>query len=510
MTRIAVGGFLHETNTFAPTKAVYDAFVQGGGWPPMLQGAKLLEKMRNVNVGLAGFLEVAETNGWELAPTISCAATPCAHVTTDAYERVAKALIDGVKAAGAIDGVYLDLHGAMVAEHIDDGEGEILARVRQVIGKELPLVVSLDLHSNVTPEMVEHADALIAYRTYPHIDMADTGRAAAKHLALLLRTKRRFAKAFRQLPFLIPISWQCTNDQPTKGIYRKLAALQSDAVPTLSFAPGFPAADFPDCGATVFAYGRTQADADAAADTIAALIESHENDFDGRIYTPDEGVRHAMELAARASKPIVIADTQDNPGAGGDSDTTGMLRALVRNNAKRAAIGVIYDPASAKAAHAAGIGATVTLALGGKSGISGDAPYKETFIVENLSDGQFVAPGPYYGGRDMDMGPSACLRIGDVRVVVSSHKAQLADQSMYRYVGIEPTEQSILVNKSSVHFRADFEPIAEKLLICAAPGAMPADTASLPWTRLRPGIRIKPNGKPFTPPAKAHLTSITG
>ena len=127
-----------------------------------------------------------------------------------------------------------------------------------------------------------------------------------------------------------------------------------------------------------------------------------------------------------------------------------------------------------------GVGATVTLALGGKSGIPGDAPYKETFIVEKLSDGKFVAPGPYYGGRDMDMGPSACLRIGDVRVVVSSHKAQLADQSMYRYVGIEPTAQSILVNKSSVHFRADFEPIAEKLLICAAPGAMPADTAALP------------------------------
>src|SRR5882724_5656995 len=507
MTCIAVGGFLHETNTFAPTKAVYDAFVHGGGWPPMSQGAKLLEKMRDINVGMAGFVPAAETEGWELVPTIWCAASPSAHVTKDAYERVAQAIVDGIKAAGAIDGVYLDLHGAMVAEHIDDGEGEILARVRQAIGKDLPLVVSLDLHANVTPEMVEHADALIAYRTYPHIDMADTGRAAAKHLALLLRKRQRLAKAFRQLPFLIPISWQCTNDQPAKGIYQKLAAMQSDAVPTLSFAPGFPAADFPDCGPSVFAYGRTQADADAAANELTKLIVGHESDFDGRIFTPDEGVRHAMELATRASKPVIIADTQDNPGAGGDSDTTGMLRALVRNNAKRAAIGMIYDPASAEAAHAAGVGATVTLALGGKSGISGDAPYKETFIVEKLSDGRFVAPGPYYGGRDMDMGPSAALRIGDVRVVVSSHKAQLADQSMYRYVGIEPTEQAILVNKSSVHFRADFEPIAEKLLICAAPGAMPADTAALPWTRLRPGLRIKPNGPAFIPATKSRSTS---
>ena len=506
MTRIAVGGFLHETNTFAPTKATYGDFVHGGGWPAMAVGADVLKTMRNINVGLAGFVEAAEALGWQMVPTISCGASPSAHVTEDAYERIVQVMVDGIRAAGPLDAVYLDLHGAMVTEHLDDGEGEILARVREVIGKDLPLVVSLDLHANVTPEMVEHADALIAYRTYPHVDMAETGRAAARHLALLLGTKQKFAKAFRQLPFLIPISWQCTNDQPTMGIYQKLASLESDAVPTLSFAPGFPAADFVHCGPSVFAYGATQADADAAADAVAALIESHEDDFDGRIFTPDEGVRHAMELAKTATKPIIIADTQDNPGAGGDSDTTGMLRALVRNNARRAATGVIYDPASAKAAHAAGVGASVTLALGGRSGIPGDAPYKETFIVEALSDGQFVAGGPYYGGRDMDMGPSAALRIGDIRVVVSSHKAQLADQAMYRYVGIEPTEQAILVNKSSVHFRADFEPIAEQLLICAAPGAMPADTAALPWTRLRPGVRVKPNGAPFAPDKKTQST----
>ncbi|TMJ48519.1 MAG: M81 family metallopeptidase [Alphaproteobacteria bacterium] len=510
MTRIAVGGFLHETNTFAPTKATYADFVHGGGWPSMARGADVLKVMRNINVGLAGFVEAAETNGWEIVPTISCAASPSAHVTRDAYERIVKVMIDDTAAAGPLDAVYLDLHGAMVTEHLDDGEGEILARVRRVIGNDLPLVASLDLHANVTPEMIEHADALIAYRTYPHIDMAETGRAAARHLALLLKTKQRFAKAFRQLPFLIPISWQCTNDEPARSIYRKLAGLQGDAVPALSLAFGFPAADFAHCGPSVFAYGRTQQDADAAADKVAALVESHEGDFDGRIYAPDEGVRHAMELAKTATRPIVIADTQDNPGAGGDSDTTGMLRALVRNNASRAALGVIFDPESAKAAHAAGVGATLTLALGGKSGISGDAPYEASFVVEKLSDGKFVAPGPYYGGRDMDMGPSAALRIGDVRVVVSSHKAQLADQSMYRYVGIEPSEQAILVNKSSVHFRADFEAIAQELLICAAPGAMPANTADLPWTRLRPGIRLKPNGKPFVPPTKSRSTSATG
>src|SRR3954471_23273682 len=424
MARIAVGGFLHETNTFAPTKATYDDFVHGGGWPSMAHGADVLRGMRKINVGLAGFVEAAEANGWELVPTISAAASPSAHVTKDAFERVLKGIVDGSAAAGPIDAVYLDLHGAMVTEHYDDGEGEILARVRKVIGPDVPLVASLDLHANVTPQMIDNADALVAYRKYPHTDMADTGRASAEHLALLL-DRQRFAKAFRQLPFLIPISWQCTNDQPAKGIYETLATYQSDAVPTLSFAPGFPAADFIDCGPSVFAYGRTQDDADAAAEAIAALVTGHETDFAGIIYSPDDGVRRAMELAKTALRPIVIADTQDNPGAGGDSNTTGMLRALVRNRAQRAAIGMIYDPESALAAHAAGKGVTVTLSLGGKSNIPGDAPFTESFLIEELSDGKFVAPGPFYGGRNMEMGPSAALRIGDIRVVVVSRKAQL-------------------------------------------------------------------------------------
>src|SRR6201986_5413855 len=396
MTCIAVGGFLHETNTFAPTKATYADFVHGGGWPAMVLGPDVPKTIRNINVGLAGFIGQAEINGWELGPTVFAAASPSAHVTEDAYERIVKVMTDGIGNAGPLDAVYLDLHGAMVTEHFDYGEGDVLKPVRKVIGKDLPLVVSLDLHANVTPQMVEHADALIAYRTYPHVDMADTGRTCAKHLALLLESKQRFAKAFRQLPFLIAISWQCTNDQPTKGIYEQLAALESEAVPTLSFAPGFPAADFPDCGPSVFAYGRTQADADAAADAVAEIVIGHEDDFDGRIYSPDDGVRSAMELAKTAQKPIIIADTQDNPGAGGDSDTTGMLRALVRNRATRAATGVIYDPESARAAHAAGAGATVPLALGGKSGIPGDAPYQESFVVEKLSDGRFIAPGPCF------------------------------------------------------------------------------------------------------------------
>ena len=503
--RIGVGGFLHETNTFAPTKASYQDFVEGGGWPALSSGRALLEATRKTNIGISGFVEAAETAGWELAPTVWCAASPSAHVREEAYERIAGIIVDGLAAAAPLDGIYLDLHGAMVAEHLDDGEGELLARVRKVVGDDVPLVVSLDLHANVTPAMVDRADALIAYRTYPHVDMADTGRACARHLALLLRSGRRLARAFRQIPFLIPISWQCTTDEPSRTIYAKLAALESPDLPTLSFAPGFPAADFEDCGPSVVAYGQTQQDADAAADTIAKFVLDNEPAFDGRIFGADEGVRHAMAIATRAQRPVVIADTQDNPGAGGTSDTTGMLRALLDNGVSNAALGVIVDRDAAAAAHRAGPGRTIALALGGKSGIPDDAPFVGDFVVETLSDGPFTAPGPYYGGSRMDLGPSACLRIGGVRIVVASRKAQLADQAMFRFVGIEPTKEGILVVKSSVHFRADFEPIAEQILICAAPGAMPADPAALPWTRLRPGIRVKPNGRAFGRPPAGNL-----
>lgn len=495
--RIAFGGFLHETNTFAPSKAGLDAFMQGGGWPPLARGEAIFAGVHNVNVGAAGFIQAGKAAGWTLLPTLWCAASPSAHVTAEAFEVITNELVARITAMLPVDGVYLDLHGAMVSEAFDDGEGEVLRRVRAAIGPDVPLVASLDLHGNVTPLMMDSADALVAYRTYPHVDMAGTGSRAATYLAKLIGKPTRHAKAYRQVPYLIPIAWQATAMEPCKTIYAELSGLEGESVPTLSFLPGFPAADFPDCGPTVLAYGATQADADRAADIVTARVMASEAAFKGRVFQPDEGVREAMALATNAARPIVISDTQDNPGAGGDSDTMGMVHALLRNEAQRAAIGLIVDPAAAAAAHAAGVGASISVSLGAKSGIAGDAPLNAEFVVEQISDGRFIAPGPFYGGSRMNLGPSACLRIGGVRIVVGSRKAQMADQAMYRQVGIEPREQAILVNKSSVHFRADFEPIAETILVCAAPGPMPVDPSALPWRRLRPGIRTAPLGPVF-------------
>ncbi len=495
--RIAVGGFQHETNTFAPSKATLEEFVRGGGWPPLLRGDEVFEGTAGINLPVAGAVEALRKAGHSLVPTAWAAASPSAHVTEEAFESIAADIVGPIRRAGKLDGVYLDLHGAMVTEHFDDGEGELLARVRAAVGPEVPVVASLDLHANVTAKMIANADAFVAYRTYPHIDMAETGERAAHLLLARLAGGPKLHVAVRRLGFLIPLGSQCTMLEPMATVYGELPRHEGKGVGSVSFTPGFPAADFPECGPVVFAYGADRDATEAAVERYARDIAARESTFEIDACLPEEGVRRAMAIAGRASRPVVIADTQDNPGAGGNSDTTGMLRALVAAGAQRASLGLIADPETARAAHSVGEGGTLEIGIGGKSRIPGDAPFHGRFTVERLSDGRFTCTGPFYRGARMNLGPSACLRIGGVRVVVACEKPQLADQEMYRFVGIEPTREAILVNKSSVHFRADFAPIAEQIIVCKSPGPMLADPGDFPWRRLGQGMRIRPNGPAF-------------
>ena len=348
----------------------------------------------------------------------------------------------------------------------------------------------------MTAQMLECADTLVAYRTYPHVDMADTGGRAAYLLAQRADGMARPVVAARRVPFLIPLSSQSTDLEPSRAIYAALAALESPEVPTLSFTPGFPAADFPECGPVVFAYGRSAGSAGAAADTLAARVLEREAQFDLQVLGPQAAVREAMRLAQGATRPVVIADTQDNPGAGGNSDTTGMLRALLACGAQRAALGLMVDPVAAQAAHAAGVGRSITLELGGRSGIAG-TPRCGRPSCRGLVRRPGAVQRAVFARRDHGAGAERLSRDRGVRVVVTSHKTQLADQALFRFVGIEPTEQAILVNKSSVHFRADFTPIAHRILVAAAPGPMVADPSQFAWTRLAPGLRLKPMGRAF-------------
>ncbi len=494
---ILVAGFQHETNTFAPSKAGYENFVRGEGFPAMVRGQDVLA-LREVNIPAGGFINAALADGHTVSTVIWAGASPSAHVTLDAYERIAGEIVDAAR-AGGYDAIYLDLHGAMVAEHLDDGEGELLARVRAVAGPSLPVVASLDLHANVTAQMLQEADGLAAFRTYPHVDMADTGEHAARLLAARIAAGDQWVRAERRLPFLIPINGMCTLLQPSQGVYEELARLeQTPGVASISFAPGFPAADFPECGPVVWAYGTDAAAVERVTEALYQRVLQLEPQWSPDFLAPADAVKRAQALAAGASRPVVIADTQDNPGAGGDANTTGMLRALVDADAQNAALGLFYDPEAVRQATAAGVGNTVRLRLGGQSGVAGDAPFEGEFIVETLSPGKLRFDGPMMHGMDVDLEAVAGLRLGGVRVVVSATKTQMLDRNLFRVGGVQPEEMAILVVKSSVHFRADFQPIAHEVLVAKAPGPMQADPADLPWTRLQPGIRVKPLGRAFT------------
>jgi microcystin degradation protein MlrC len=502
MARIAFGGFQHETNTFAPSQATYDDFLRPGAWPGLTRGEPLFEAIKGINIPVAGFVEAARAQGHALLPLSWSNATPSAHVTEDAYERIVAQILEDLAALKDLDGLYLDLHGAMVAEHVDDGEGEMLRRVREVIGPDLPLAVSLDLHANVTSEMVAFADVLEIYRTYPHVDMAATGRRSAVQLDDLIAGRGGRFKAFRQLPFMIPLTSGCTYEGPAKEVYREVKLLaQEPGVTGLSFACGFCPADFPGAGASLVAYARSQEAADAVADSLFEAAIERESAFALEALQPTEAVREAMRIAAHSHKPVVLADAQDNPGGGGNSDTTGLLRALIAEGAQGAVLANLYDPAAAAAAHAAGEGAEIPLSLGGHSGVPGDAPLKASFKVLRLGDGQCTGTGPFYKGAHMKLGLTALLETGGVRVAVASAKVQLADQAMLRHLGVEPADQKILALKSSVHFRADFQPLAEAVLVVVSPGPVVLDNRELPFRHLRPGLRIMPGGPVFAPVA---------
>jgi microcystin degradation protein MlrC len=498
MAKIAIGGMQHETNTFAPSKANYAMFGQGGGWPTPQFDEGLFEAVAGANLPVEGAIQRLRSGGHHLHPLAWAAASPSAHVTDDAFERIVGGIITALKKLGPVDGVYLDLHGAMVTESFDDGEGEILRRVREVIGPRVPLVASLDSHANITPEMVAIADALAIYRTYPHIDMAHTGARAAILLETMIKTGCRPAKAFHQFNYLTGLPSQCNLIEPCQSIYGRIAQLSEQTGISNDFAFGFPMADIHHCGMSIVAYGPDQPAVNACLDEVRRMIEHAEEDFAMTLLTPDEAIQQAV-VKGRPGRPVVIADTQDNPGAGGNGDTTGMLEALIRQRAPDAILGLLCDGPSAKRAHEAGQGATIDFSLGEISGVAGRKPLGARFLVERLGNGVFTCTGPMFKGFRMKLGAMALLKgTGDysgIRVILATNKCQAADQEMFRHLGIEPKDHAVIVLKSSVHFRADFQPIAKEVLVARAPGPALADPADFPWTKLRKGIRINPMGK---------------
>jgi len=499
--KIAVGGFQHETNTFAPMKADWNAFEQADSWPGLQVGAPLLTACLGMNIPLGGFLEAGAQLGHSFEPLAWCSATPSGYVTRDAYERITALILERLaKAGGTVDAVYLDLHGAMVAEHLEDGEGALLRAVRGVVGQDFLIVASLDLHANITQAMVDASDFLTAYRTYPHVDMAETGRRAARVLHQMATENKRPAKAFYKPDFLIPLTGSCSLVEPAASIYAEIEKLdpqpgKNEGILGASFATGFSPADISECGPALLVYGAHTSPVQQTLDQLRERIVGSEPDFSAPLLTPEEAIEWALANQS-VRGPVVVADTQDNPGAGGNGDTVGILKALISANAADVIIGVLYDPVAAAAAHEAGEGTQMSVELGAHTGgAAEETPVSANFKVLRVSDGEFDAIGPYYDGIRLSLGPTALLEIGGVKIVVGSKKVQCADQAMFSHMGLDPRKQKIIVVKSSVHFRADFEPIASEVLVVASPGPNPADHRDLTYKNLRKGIRLMPGAE---------------
>ena len=493
MARIAIAGFMHETNCFVPEATDFENFANPPDRPGILRGERILEEFAERGASTAGFLNGSDGNH-EIAPLLWTSTTPGGYVTKGAYERIAGEIIALLSEALPVDAVYLDLHGAMVSEEFEDGEGELLRRVRAVIGEEAPIAISLDYHANVTEHMVRHADAILPYWTYPHVDQFDTGKRAAEAMKRLLIDGRPQGRALRHLPFLLPLNFQCTLVEPSKSIVEAAAARLSEDMLSLAYLAGFPPGDLRECGPTVSAHAYRQEEADTAVDEIAQMVALKEAEFAEPLLSPDEAVKEAMRLAAGASKPIVVADTQDNPGCGGTADTVGMLEALVMNDAQNAIFGVVRDPAAAAAAHDAGVGAELDLDLGGMADLDGVVPYHGRFKVEVVNDGKYQTTGPVAQGKRYDVGPSALLSIGGIKVAVGTHRVQAHDRSVFENFGVVLQDLDIIVLKSTAHYRAHFDPIADTTFAAIAPGGHGANPADFPYGKLRPGVRYYPLG----------------
>ena len=492
MSRIALAGFIHETNTFSKTPTPLESFVnQGGFYPAMLEGEAIFSfKGHPVNIASSGFLDAIELFGHQIIPLMWCGAEPSAQAPAAVFDYLMDKIITALDAAMPVDGVYLDLHGAMVFEDHIDAETEILERIRRSVGDDLPVVASFDLHGNTTRRCFDLASALVGYRTYPHIDGYETGQRSAALMDHLLQGNRLYKK-FHKMPFLMPSTTQPTTRDPAKAIY----ALIDDAealpgVKSATIMEGFPPCDIPETGPSVFAYADNSQAADLAASLLYDGIMAREAEFQCDLYSPADAVPRAMRLSKTALGPVVLADIQDNVGGGSPSDSVWILEELIRQGAGGTALGLLVDPEAAAAAHKAGEGAEITIGLGGKS-LEGHKPFHGTFTVVRIFEGDFEGTGPMVKGRTLNLGKMAQIQIGDIRIVVITDRMQALDQSFFRIVGIEPADMKILVLKSANHYRADFGPIASEIINVEAPSAIIEDPSKIPYRNLRHGVRLK-------------------
>ncbi|HEX3954662.1 MAG TPA: M81 family metallopeptidase [Stellaceae bacterium] len=468
MKRVLTGRFMHETNTFSVQKTDMALWRRRG----FHTANEIPAAFQGTRSALGATFEAAEKYDWTLVHPVSASANPSGTVTDEAFDEIGGMIVDAAAQQGPIDGVLLHLHGAMVVASHEDGEGELLQRLRRVLGPDVPIIVTLDLHANVTQLMADNASALIAFRTYPHVDQYERAWQGADLLERAMQGEVRPRTVLATRPMIYGLDRGRHQKGPMAELIGRGERLEELAEAlVVSVCAGFSRANIRDVGPSVTVTVDLAQGGDFVAARGLAVAEEYMDyawetrDYESfRLLSVAEAVALAKE-GKSGDKPLVIADYTDNPGGGGYGDATAFLKGLVEADVGPVAFHAICDPDAAQQAHRTGIG-PATLTLGGKTDAAmGGGPLTLTGEITHLSDGKFIAYGPMGGGVRQDYGPSLVFRVGGIDIVVITNNGQAVDLGQFTSLGIDPTRYPTVCVKSMQHFRAAFEPIAREVIL---------------------------------------------
>ncbi len=484
--KVGLAMMSHETNTFSPVITDLDRFSGGHGTP--LAGETALEVYRNTASCLGGYIEVAQQRKADLVMGIAASAPPSGPVENDAYEYMCKAI---VSLAGQVEALMLDLHGAMATKTYNDGEGELLKRIRQAY-PDLPIAISLDMHANITSDMVNNCTVLTGYHTYPHIDMDGTARRAANLFFDMLEGKTQPVMAWDNAPMLPHVMRQGTDDLPNKALQQRAKQLEQGTCLGVSLFTGFPHADIPDAGLSAVVV--TDNNPAKAQQVVDELLDQAWQDREQFVYHPTPlttSMQTAQQAAATAGEgPVILLDHYDNTASGGTMDTTEVLAAVLDAGLEDVAVFGFYDPEVVQQMAAAGVGAQVSVSLGGKLPMPAltqqSRPLELTGEVKLLSNGKFKARVEMARGLTINMGPSAVLALpNNVDIAIISRHIEPYDPECFRCLGLEPLNRKFVMLKSRIHYRVGFRDLAKQIVECAGCGVCTSDYNELTFAKVR-------------------------
>jgi microcystin degradation protein MlrC len=478
--RIAIAGFMHESNTFVPTTTGREAFHQGS----LSRGEELVRVWGEAHHEVGGFLAGGGSFGFEAVPSIMAWATPSGPVEDEVLDEVVGVIVEDCR-SGRIDGLLLALHGAMVARSHPDADGEVLRRLRRELGGDLPIVTTLDYHANVSEAMAAASDALVGYQTYPHVDQRACGLRAAELLARTIRGEIRPVTAIARPPMIVNLLGQETDREPLRSVMSVAReAERREGLLSVSVMGGFPYADVAEMGTAVMAVADgDRALARSVADEFAARLWDLRHELDVSCPDAAEAVRMAIDSERR---PVVLVDLGDNVGGGTPGDGTQLLAELVRQGARDAVV-VLHDPEAVREAYRVGVGGVFERAVGGNSGPLYHGPLPVRGVVRTLHEGRWIEDEARHGGRRLnDQGPTAVVEIpGPIAVVLNTLRTPPFSLGQLTSLGIDAGRQAVLVVKAAVAYKAAYAPIAARVIEVDTPGYTAIDPRRFAYRNVR-------------------------